>query len=69
MKCSWHECLIPFSDGSENYEVGDKVLVLPGLCNKTHFCVGTDMHVPVMVERKYISNEGTVSYTGEKITV
>ena len=69
MKCSWHKCLIPFSDGGENYEVGDDVLVLPGLSNETHFCVGTEYHVPVMIERKYISSEGVVSYTGEEITV
>lgn len=54
MKTEWMECVIPFSDGSESYKVGDDVLVLPAFNTQTHYCVGTDYHVPVMVEKKYL---------------
>ena len=46
--------MIPFSDGSESYKVGDEVLVSPGLNTQTHYAVCTDYCRIVMMEKKYL---------------
>ena len=56
MKVEYKTCKIPFSDGSENYKEGDKVLVLPELSNETEYCVGTDCCIPVKIDKKYFKD-------------
>lgn len=56
MKTEYKICKIPFSDGSENYKEGDKVLVLPELNTETEYCIGTDYRVPVKISKSYFKD-------------
>jgi hypothetical protein len=56
MKIEYKTCRVPFSDGSENYKKGDKVLILPELSTETEYCVGTDFCRPVKIDKKYFKD-------------
>lgn len=62
MNVKYRECLIPFSDGSESYNVGSQVMVLPELDTANFYAVATDYCKPFMVERKFLSDT-TNNYT------
>ena len=55
MKIEYRKCLIPFSDGSENYKESDSVLTLPELQKEDRYAVGTDYCQVIYVEKKYLS--------------
>ena len=56
MKIEFKTCKIPFSDGSESYNEGDKVLILPELNTENEYCVGTDFCLPVKIDKKYFKD-------------
>ncbi len=55
MEIEIRKCIIPFSDGSETYAIGDKVTVVPSMEQQTCYAVATDYRRVYYIGKEHLS--------------
>ena len=57
MKTEVRKCVIPFSEGGDTHNVGDKVLVLPSKELITRFCIALEFGYVGYIGKEYLSEQ------------